>query len=330
LAEQPSAPSLLHYDFRRCKACRQDTAHPRYSLHRGVDIYVCRSCGFHYINYLDTPDGLEAAYNVADQAFYFNYIEQVLQSSTSRFTSKVAIVKQFIDVRSGRCLDIGAGGGLFLHLLQRDGAKPYGIEPDRHYAAFAQQKYGLALVPETVESDYWQRNFHGAFDVVTLWDVIEHVNFPLETLASSLALVRPGGLLCLDTPIRDGLLYRLGIASYGLSRGRWPTLLGMQYSKLPFGHKQIFATRELRRWLRGHGCQLLVFRRIHELSFPYHVYLRRFVPDRASRALAPLASLFFSIFGIRNKALVVARKEPTEPLASKIGGTPSGDATGRA
>ncbi|MDD2542073.1 MAG: methyltransferase domain-containing protein, partial [Desulfuromonadaceae bacterium] len=82
-------------------------------------------------------------------------------------------------------------------------------------------------------------------DVVTLWDVLEHVNFPAENLQNAYNVIKAGGWLFLDTPRRDTLFYRISEWSYHLRGGTNPQLLGSLYSPLPFRHKQIFTLRQL-------------------------------------------------------------------------------------
>jgi len=114
-------------------------------------------------------------------------------------------------------------------------------------------------------------------------------------------------MLALDTPRRDSLLYRCGEFAYRVTRGRITAVLGGQYSAEAFGHKQIFADAEMSAMLDSLGFSSVSFQRIHELSFPYHVYLRRMLRSRAAaRAASPLAALVFRLVHIRNKMVVVA------------------------
>lgn len=116
-------------------------------------------------------------------------------------------------------------------------------------------------------------------------------------------------MLCLDTPVRDAFLYRLGELTYRLTGGRRASLLSAQYSRQSFGHKQIFASTGLRGLLQSLGLQLVCFKKVHELSFPHRVYLRKLLRSAlAARLAAPLARAFFSVFPVHNKLIVVASK----------------------
>jgi 2-polyprenyl-6-hydroxyphenyl methylase/3-demethylubiquinone-9 3-methyltransferase len=194
-----------------------------------------------------------------------------------------------------------------MDLLQRAGAEPVGIEVDHSRAAYCRER-GLTVATVPVDSPELQSRYQSAFDAVTLWDVIEHVNFPQDTITKACNLLKPGGFLFLDTPCRDGFYHRCGQAIYRLSGGHVPGLLDIMYRDQPFGHKQIFATWEMREILGDAGLTMLHLHKLHELSFPYEHYLRRLLrSDGLVRIAAPLAVAFFRVARVHNKMLVVAR-----------------------
>jgi 2-polyprenyl-3-methyl-5-hydroxy-6-metoxy-1,4-benzoquinol methylase len=298
------------YNFEICKLCDARAGTPRYRLHDDLYVYTCGECGLHYINYLDdpTPGPLPGLTAEAKQNS-LRYADSVLHYSAERFESKTRLVAKHIRLAGARCLDIGAGGGLFLSLLRSRGAVVMGIDPDPANRFVAQERFNIALDPRLTDDPYWQGSYREQFDVVSLWDVIEHVNFPGNTLTSAAALVKPGGLLCLDTPARDAFLYRAGELSYKVTGGRAASFLGLQYSDMPFAHKQIFASGQLGRAVQERGFSITSLRKIHELSFPYRVYLRHLLKsDPLARLASPLAAAFFAVARVTNKTILVARK----------------------
>ena len=206
------------YDFHRCKACGELRGEPKYNIrHRDLIIYVCEACGFHYIDYLDDTEKMATKtenLTADERAEYFEYIESALQSNPQRFQNKVSLVRELVDLQGACILDIGAGAGLFLHILQQEGAEVHGIEPTWARRAYAKEHYGLELVPGTFDAPNWWAGPPNHFDVITMWDVIEHVNFPIQTLEAAMELLSPGGVLLLDTPARDGFYHRAGELLY--------------------------------------------------------------------------------------------------------------------
>ncbi len=160
-------------------------------------------------------------------------------------------------------LDIGCGGGLFLSLLKEKGADVIGIELSDSRAQYAKSKHNLDIDKHPIESDHWQKGYADFFDAVTLWDVIEHVNYPQQTLQSAVNVLKPGGLLLIDTPCRDSFYHRFGDFTYKLSGGKYPTFLDAMYSSHLFGHKQIFSTAEMKHLFTSVGLDVIDLHKFH-------------------------------------------------------------------
>jgi len=260
MSETAAGEQNSEYDFRRCKLCATYAASPKYQLKK-TTVYACAACGFHFINHLDSlPSGPpdDAAKTLDREAW--DYIQGRLPGSEKQLRKNLLLVKRYLSLSGAHCLDIGAGAGLFAHLLAQAGAVVHGIEPQSVFREFAQQKFGLALNGETIDAQHWQQDFAGCFDVVTLWDVFEHVNFPAETLQDAYNVIKPGGWLFLDTPRRDALFYRISEWSYRLSGGSKSRLLGSLYSPLPFRHKQIFTFQQLQKLVEKTGFSVTSMR----------------------------------------------------------------------
>ncbi len=300
-----------------CKLCDQGSAPLRYRLRDGSHLHVCDRCGAHFLSHRDDLSALPARLAAgeltdADRA----YLEHEQHGNRARFDQKVELLAAHLDLEGARCLDLGAGGGLFMHLLAGRGARVEGIEPNRVSAAFAAERFGLDLDPRLLGDPHWQDTARGAFDAVTLWDVIEHVNEPRTLLAEAGAVLRPGGLLLLDTPMRDGTYHRLGEFGYRLSGGAVPGFLDLLYSSQPLGHKQILSRSDLTRLLDRAGFDLLELRTQHELTYPVANYLRAFFRSEHLAAwLEAPATLLLRLLPVRNKMVAVARKRdrPASP-----------------
>lgn len=243
----------MMYDFTRCKLCAAPGASRTYELAK-TTVYACSACGFHYISHLDSlpAESLNNTVQTLNQKAW-DYIEGRLPGNEKQLKKNLNLVKRHLSLPGANCLDIGAGAGLFPHLLAEAGAFVHGIEPQGIFREFAQRKFGSDLNEETIESLHWQRGFTNFFDVVTLWDVLEHVNFPSETLQNAYNITKPGGWLFLDTPRRDALYYRISEWAYRLSGGKNSLFLESLYSPLPFRHKQIFTLRQLVQLVKSIG-----------------------------------------------------------------------------
>ena len=276
---------------------------------KNANVYVSLD-GFHFIDYLDPVSEISPeidATQLTDEESL--YIETQLQANLQKFRNQVNIVKKHVSLRNAKTLDIGCGGGLFLSLLKQDGAEVVGIELSDSRAQYAKSKHSLEVYKSPIENDFWQKGYRNYFDVVTLWDVIEHVNYPFQTLRSAADVLKRSGLLLIDTPCRDSFYHRFGEFTYRLTRGRYPTFLNAMYSSHLFGHKQIFSTTEMKELFESVGLEVIDLHKFHELSFPYDFYLRKFFKsERVVKILLPAVAIFFKIFKIQNKMLVIGRK----------------------
>jgi len=102
----------------------------------------------------------------------------------------------------GRLLDVGCGHGLLLDEARTRGYETLGLELSRQNAQHARETLGLDVreVPLEAFSEGTNGDSPGAFDVVILADVIEHLDDPVAAIDQCAALLRPSGVLCVVTP----------------------------------------------------------------------------------------------------------------------------------
>jgi len=286
-----------------------DHAQLTYKL-KNANVYVSKD-GFHFTDYLDPvmeiPSEIDASQLTDTES---SYIETQLQANLNKFKNQADLLGKYLSLRGAKILDIGCGGGLFLSLLKQKGAQVTGIELSDSRAQYAKIKHGLEIDKHPIESNFWQKRYSQHFDVVTLWDVIEHVNYPQQTLQSAANVLKSGGLLLIDTPCRDSFYHQFGEFTYHLTLGKYPTFLNAMYSSHLFGHKQIFSTAEMQMLFEVVGLEVIDLHKFHELSFPYEFYLKKlFKSQMLVNLLLPAVQIFFKIFKIQNKMLVIGRKK---------------------
>lgn len=115
-------------------------------------------------------------------------------------------------------LDVGCGPGSFLHLARRVDLEVTGLELNPILAKRARARTGA----EVIQGDFLSAELRGRqFDVVTMLDLIEHLQDPIVALKQCRCLLKPGGRLILYTPNHSGLIVRIAQAGYRLSGTRW-------------------------------------------------------------------------------------------------------------
>lgn len=172
-------------------------------------IWGCRDCGLLFQWPLPDRTTLLQAYgDVVDPVY--------LAEKENRYLTFRRVVRLLGAPAHRRLLDVGAYCGYFVDVAREVGFRAEGLELSR-WALDHARRLGLTVHGETLE----QRARSGArYDVVTMWDVVEHFDDPRRELASAFALLRPGGKLYVSTIDTSSMVARL-------LGSRWPWLMDM-------------------------------------------------------------------------------------------------------
>jgi SAM-dependent methyltransferase len=207
----------------------------------------CRTCGLQYISPRLRSDLILASYSEGEDPIYVSQ----MQARERTFAASLARIERLAG-GPGRLLDVGTAAGGFLAAATRRGWRAEGCEPNRWLAAWGSRHYGVHIKPGSLFDQAYEP---GQFDVITLWDVIEHTTNPRATLERCRTLLKPGGILIVNYP----------------DIGSWiARLLGRRWLFLTSVHLHYFDRTTIRRLLAAAGFEVAVARpHVQRLELDY-------------------------------------------------------------
>ena len=232
-----------------CNLCGNEDAVPLFETHDllldvpgNYHFVRCKVCGLVYVNPQPTWDERAAHYVPSYRGYHRLETEPLpLQRRSIQYglNKRCRIVTTYIG--DGRLLDVGCGGGDFLHHMhQRSGWQVYGLERVSEMALATRCRYHLRVM----RGDLMQLGFASAsFDVVTMWTVLEHLPDPAQGLSECARILRRDGVLIVRTVTMESWGRRL----FGR---HW---LGYDAPRILF----VFSRRTLRQMLLKAGFRVL-------------------------------------------------------------------------
>jgi hypothetical protein len=172
----PEDAGPQHMEAFRCTS-------PGYGQHHTV--VQCQHCGLLYTNPRFAGGDILESYVAVEDPLY-------LQERDGRVLTFERHLRPLEKIKAppGKLLDVGAYTGVFVEIAAQHGWQAAGVEPS-HWAVEQAREHGLHMIEGTLASSGLDA---GSLDVVTMWDVIEHVADPLGDATSS-SVVEDGGLL---------------------------------------------------------------------------------------------------------------------------------------
>ena len=218
----------------------------------GIDILRCRDCNHVFSSFAADPhyDGFWSERVGESDHFYWK---------TARAKMYHDFFRRFLAGRSGRLLDMGCGLGFFLKAMAPyatwDG---YGCEISPVAVRYARETLGLRnVVCGRLDEADLPPQF---FDIVTMWDVLDHIPRPDPVLRRCHALLREGGVCFIRTPNVSVQLPRARLNK--LLRGIQPGVAYLQARD----HAHHYRESSIRRLLERNGFSRVQFAHLHPVE----------------------------------------------------------------
>ena len=199
------------YFLEKCPACGCEK-HQRHRALPDIDLVECVDCELTYSKYRQ--------FNIPrHQDDWEADLDKIEDYYDKQFDEKNSLYFDFIKTHAGKVhslLDIGAAYGAFVFFCRQKGLMAEGIELSATACELAKSKFGLDLINEKLESS---GELKGVFDVVSSFDVIEHIDELQGFLSEVNDAVRDDGHFILTVPNNRSLTNILCFLSYKLSFG---------------------------------------------------------------------------------------------------------------
>lgn len=168
-------------------------------------IVKCRGCGLIFKEPMPPPATLRYSYVQMED-------EKYLEEEKGRRIAARPILRELMRLKkSGRILDVGCATGFLLDEAKKEGWESFGVELSKWAAGYAREEFGIEVFQGNLKDAGFPEKF---FDAVILKDTIEHLYDPKDTLLEIRRILKPDGILVLNTPDIDSLMSKL-------LRARW-------------------------------------------------------------------------------------------------------------
>lgn len=218
-------------------------------VYRQYTIVYCRDCGVvqtaeHYED--ASPDYTQLQDEDIDEARLWLQSDHK-QEAFAQFLKSYESLRQVASNKKARVLDIGCATGGFLDFMCAQRFECFGYDASPAQSRTAQERHARVRCARSL-SDYEVQLGHAVWpDIVTLWDVFEHLRDPLGTLREIWRSTRPGCVLFISVPS----------ATAAILKHHAYRLMKRPYTFAPWEHVFYYSSKSLAQLLLQTGFALV-------------------------------------------------------------------------
>lgn len=184
-----------------CPTCGQDNSSHVFSKNGGEYTY-CPNCEHIYLSNPFTEETL--------LKFYSGYPSNTLSWHLNETDFYRTVYQKGLDLlltynTGNKILDIGCSSGLFLSVAKERGLSCFGVEPNLKESKYAQD-HGIEVLGSSIK----EITNGSTFDIITLWDVLEHISDPVSYLKTLHDFIQDkSSIIFVQVPSCDSLAARI-------------------------------------------------------------------------------------------------------------------------
>jgi 2-polyprenyl-3-methyl-5-hydroxy-6-metoxy-1,4-benzoquinol methylase len=215
------------------------------------EVYECKACSLRFSDPMKAGDADWYA-----SSTIYSYRRLWLPSVDPRgilswpiywnFREALSILRTVPLESKPRLLDVGCGEGQFLYLARQLGFEVAGLDFNSLSLEAARSAFGITSLYQDSLEHFAASHRGELYDVITMFEVLEHTANPFETIVNVSSLLKPGGILLMSVPG-----YR-----------RWPPLFDRETDNPPH-HLTLWTEQALSRILERASLENISVRRKH-------------------------------------------------------------------
>ncbi|NWF52470.1 MAG: class I SAM-dependent methyltransferase [Nitrospirae bacterium] len=289
------------FPVKKCKICNSTERKLRYSI-GDYNVVECNKCG---VIFLDLHKDYDIS-KLYSSDYYLErkeyYLKNCIVDPSCRienpnildFKEGLNLIESF--KKTGRLLDVGCGMGIFLYMSKERGWEVFGVDVSDYAANFAKERFGIDCFVGRLKKANFPDNY---FDVITLWDVIEHFENPIEELEEIRRILSDEGIILFDTPNVESLMRQIAHWIYMLTGGIFKYPVKKLYHQY---HLYYYSIKTLKTLLNKSGFEIV---KMKNKTIP----LTKAKGNRLEKAIVKGLSMLEKITKREYELLVIAKKK---------------------
>ncbi|MDP3728021.1 MAG: class I SAM-dependent methyltransferase [bacterium] len=238
-----------------CNLC-QSLEVKKYAAFENYTLVKCSSCGLLFTDQIsikvkdmyskDYFDGVHGNFFADCKKDYATKIEK-----SQKLQNFQHVLKKIKELKpQGKFMDIGCATGVFLDMAQKEGYDVVGVDVSEFACQYASENFGIKTLNGKLEDLHLEDN---SFDIITMWDVVEHVPDPHTFLREVHRVLKDDGIIFILT-INDSSL--MGWMAEGIYLGSFKTISTFTQMIHPIHHNYHFKEKHLQQYLNINGFSL--------------------------------------------------------------------------
>jgi len=180
---------------RGCPVCDSEDHSAKLFNKNGANHVKCQECGMVFVTPVLRESYLMEYYQNNNSWLQVLGNEYQWELDKKKYKYALNLIKGFVKSSKKNIIDVGCASGLFLDIAEQDGWNVFGVEINKDASR--------ELVRKNIH--YWDSigdviHSQKTFEVVTMWDLFEHLYHPGKVLELLAKVLRKGGILFVNIP----------------------------------------------------------------------------------------------------------------------------------